>query len=386
MNILYIPTKDPRLRCGGNEQRTNLLWKALKKMGNVYTVIPTSENVSIDDYNQCRNPMAYAQIINNKNIWYLLHRILLFLTGISILEKKITEQLNINGIFKNVKFDIVVTRYIYSSCHQDFGNIAPTFIDIDDHPYQIFHTTRKQRLPFFVRPVAKWLLKYQVQHILHKTAGGWIANAEQVSNCGNNYAFLPNIPATPSSKYSINEECRDYLLTIGNMEYTPNYQGVTTFIKEIWPLFHDKYPHVKYIIGGKGAPESCVNMWNNTDGVTYSGFIDDIEDIYQHCLVTVVPVDTGGGTCIKTLESLAFSRECLATPFGSRGLHKHAKESKGCLHIYNTANDFVELFKSILDSEIRHNQEKYSCDFINRCYSVENFEQCVKTVIIECKK
>ena len=39
MNILYVPSKDPRLTSCGNEQRTNLLWESLKKYGKVYTFL-----------------------------------------------------------------------------------------------------------------------------------------------------------------------------------------------------------------------------------------------------------------------------------------------------------------------------------------------------------
>ncbi len=388
MNILFIPTKDPRLTNGGNEQRTHLLWNALKSMGKVYTFMPNLPQNKTNELIEGEHPIYTCKPIYSCKYRpsHILNTLSQYMTGMSLFSKWDTKFPNVGDIFPNVKFDIVVCRYIYNLLTCDFSNIASLYIDVDDHPFQLYETTRKVKLGGILGKVTFRLFKKRIESILSKSSGGWIANKEQLKILPTNYAYLPNIPNTPSESYKPYEADRSGLLTIGAMSYPPNYQGVDRFVKEIWPVFHKINPDVKYTIGGKGAPSSLAEQWNNIEGVSYVGYIDNLEEAYQHCLATVVPIEAGGGTCIKTLESLSYSRTCLSSAFGARGIHEHAEEGRSGLHIYSSANSFIEIFLSLQDKELRQIQENYSRDHINKYYSLDSFEKGVKEVINICQK
>lgn len=385
MNILYIPTKDPRLTNGGNEQRTHLLWQALKSMGTVYTFMPNHHLDKSNEYIEGEHPIYKCKPIY---IWkyhpfHILNVISKYFTSISLFSRLDTKIPNVEEIYPDVKFDVVVCRYVYNLFACDFSKIAPVYIDVDDHPYQVYETTRGIKLKGLFGNVCYKLFKYRINNVLLKSKGGWISNKEQLNLLPKSYAFLPNIPNVPSNHYDYTETNRNGLMTIGAMGYSPNYLGVDKFLKEIWPAFHRIFPDVKYTIGGAGAPTSLVDKWNSTEGVKYVGFIDDLEDAYQHCMATVVPINAGGGTCIKTLESLSYSRTCFSTPFGARGLEDYAKRQDGCLHLYNNAEEFINIYQQLLLFEDRTNREVLSRNFIEKEYSVYKFERIVNMTIRE---
>ena len=89
----------------------------------------------------------------------------------------------------------------------------------------------------------------------------------------------------------------------------------------------------------------------------------------------------GGGTCIKTLEAMAFSRMCISTPFGARGLPESViKEEKGVL-IFNDKEDFVKAYERICDEEYRKSKEQLGRETIQNTYSQQNFDAAVDKVM-----
>ena len=291
------------------------------------------------------------------------------------------EHPNVVDLFKGVKFDVVISRYIYPLCDFKYWEIAPLLIDIDDHPYQVYDTIYMDRVPIGLKTIGKYLTKVHTNFIINKSSGGWIANEEQLHLCGKNYGFLPNIPQMPSEKYNVDFNLRNNLFTVGDMGYKPNTEGVTRFLTQIWPSFHQKYPNVQYFIIGKGAPETDVKLWNNFEGVKYLGFVDNIEELYENTFATVVPIYSGGGTCIKTLESMAYSRPCISTKFGARGISKDVIHDEGGILIFEDAESFIHAYDRLLDKDCCHRIEMSGRNVISSHYSVNAFNDAIDKVV-----
>ena len=386
MNILYVPSKDPRLTSCGNEQRTNLLWESLKKYGKVYTFLVDYQLTSREEMYNGNNPIfKFNPVIKKWSIWYLVNSILVRFSLFSIYDYKSKRIPNPAEVFKNIHFDVVVTRYVVSTCSFKYWEIAPLFIDIDDHPLQVYSSIRKRQLPKILQKLGECITKWQTRQILSRSIGGWIANEEQVVICPNNYRFLPNIPQSPSTSYRVDYGERRNLFTVGAMGYGPNKEGVTRFLKEIWSTFHMVYPDVKYYIVGGGALEADVEKWNSYEGVEYLGFVEDLESLYEKTLATVVPVYSGAGTCIKTLESISFSRVCLSTRFGVRGFHDLAIEGTKGLMIFDDANSFIQNFEKIQNLEVCNKMELQGKEFILQHYSKLYFDKAVDNVLSRTK-
>lgn len=375
--------KDPRLKLEGNEQRTNLLWESLKRYGTVYTFLSDLRLGQESEYIDGKHPIfKFRPSINKKSLWYVLNVYVCKFFSFSILRHKSVKIPEVSSAFKGVKFDLVVSRYLHPLCDYDYWRIAPLLIDIDDHPYQVYQTVYKNHLPFGMRTIGKYVTVWQTKYLLKKAIGGWLANKEQLILCDKNFGLLPNIPQTPSNEYKVASNERKNLFTIGTMGYEPNKEGVTCFLKDVWPLFHKKFPDVQYRIVGKGASEADANLWNNYDGVQYLGYVEDLEALYEKSLATIVPIYSGGGTCIKTLESMTFSRPCLSTKFGARGLSEDVIENEEGVLIFSNAENFVKAYEKLQDLNYRQMIEKKGRDVISQLYSVESFDNAVDEIIL----
>jgi len=382
MNILYVPTEDPRALNGGNEQRTNFLWESLKRYGRVYTFLLDSGLNTRFLYIDGEHPICKLRPnVKGISFWRVLNSIVCRLSILNIFGRKIILIKSPEEVFTGVHFDVVVTRYVQPLCNYRYWDIAPLLIDIDDYPPQVFETIRKNQLLWGMKTIGKYITKWQTDYLIKKSVGGWIANKEQEKLLGDNYVFLPNIPQMPSQSYKVDNKERNNLFTVGKMSYSPNSDGVSRFLKQIWPSFHKQYSDVQYLIVGKGAPDAEVKLWNNYEGVKYLGFVEDLETLYEKTLATVVPVYSGGGTCIKTLETMAHSRACLSTKFGARGLADDAVKGEKGILLFEDAESFINAYNKVVDIKRREEIEKQGKNFVISSYSIDSFNKAVDVVL-----
>lgn len=382
MNILYVPTKDPRLTTGGNEQRTNLLWESLKRYGKVYTFLLDRKLITCAEHIEGQHPI-YKFRPKEKvfSIWRIINSILSRLSLFSIYSRKTTVFKRPEDVFEGVHFDVVVARYLHPLCDFKYWEMAPLLIDIDDHPLQVYETIQQKRLPIGLKTIGRLVTRKQAKFIIDKSVGGWIANKDQEALLSSSYMFLPNIPQRPSQSYNIGSIQRKNLFTVGAMGYEPNKEGVTRFLKDIWPLFHQKYPEVEYYIAGKGALENDVKLWNNYERVKYLGYVEDLEALYEKTLATVVPVYSGGGTCIKTLEAMAYSRTCLSTKFGARGLSDDVVNGEKGILLFDDADTFINAYAILLDDKRREEIEMNGRFVVESNYSFDSFNKAVDEIL-----
>lgn len=382
MNILFVTPLDPRNNKSGGEQRTHLLWESLTRHGRVFSFILDWNSSSDGEMIVGENPFfVFRPIFKKNSIGYKANCLPKYLTGFLFNIGRFTVLPNPNIVFNCAHFDIVVSRYISPLYLYKFWDIAPVIIDIDDHPIQVFKTIHSQRLPLPFRQIGFFLTKWETNRTIKKSIGGWVSNKEQIGMCGSNYHYLPNIPNQPSKNYIEDYEDRKNLFTVGYMGYAPNREGINQFLNEIWPHFHAKYPEVKYYLVGGGAREEDITAWKVFEGVEYLGFVEDLESLYQGILATIVPVSSGGGTCIKTLESMAFSRTCLSSYFGARGLPKDViSEGKGII-VYKSADEFLESYEKLLKRDYRERKEKEGREVIDYLYSKEAFHMGIDELI-----
>lgn len=376
MKILYVCDGDPRKKGYGSEQRTNLLWNELKKIGDVYTLCYKNPVDNPNDRIQYRWSALTGRL--KRKLYGILEFLWDFIYKDS--EKCLPVPYEfIDNPYSNVKFDIVVCRYIQPAARLHLWNIAPLYVDVDDHPLELFDTRDKYRIPVAKRFLARCLQRYMVAKVAENMTGGWVANENHKSFFYNKkrIVYLPNIPFLPSGKYSVDSSREGYLFFVGLMSYRPNYLGIDNFLMNVWPIVYKEFPSLRFNIAGKNAPSEYVSKWNSVPNVEYLGFVDDIEVLYEKCLAAVVPIEQGSGTCIKTLESMAHSRLCLSTPFGARGLD--ISECHDGLLIYNDAVQFVELLKNkVMNTQMRLSSERNLKDLIEKKYSIENFSKSVR--------
>ncbi|MCP4362063.1 MAG: glycosyltransferase [Chloroflexi bacterium] len=111
----------------------------------------------------------------------------------------------------------------------------------------------------------------------------------------------------------------DTLVYSGALTFNANFDAMHFFLQEIFPLIRAKRPNVKLFITGKldGVP---IDRLPDTDGVVFTGYLDDIRPKIAQSWVSIVPLQIGGGTRLKILESLALGTPVVATSKGAEGL------------------------------------------------------------------
>ena len=386
MNILYVVSSDVHQCKSGTEQRTNFLYKALCELGTVYVAQVGEKRRQINGYHW---ELPITKQKGLKRLFTLFESLIvrLICPDCKLRYYLFPYYLEIREVFPNVKFDKVVVRYLNNVGIFHLWEYGSLFVDIDDHPVQLYETMVSCRLNPIWAYIGKRVQVFFTKLCLSRVDGAWIANPTQYSLIAEvcKAAVLPNIPMRfDISQYAGTGEQGQYIFTVGFMNYRPNYEGVNTFLKKIWPKVHSQYPTLEYKVAGKGLPEQYVQKWSGIPGVKVLGFVDDIRAVYANAMATVVPIESGSGTCIKTLESISNGRICFSTPFGARGIEIGGESLSECgLFIYNTADEFLLCLSKLFDHPAwKQEIERYGRNKVRRVYSNDAFMDSVRNVLI----
>jgi polysaccharide biosynthesis protein PslH len=109
------------------------------------------------------------------------------------------------------------------------------------------------------------------------------------------------------------------LLFMGAMNLPANVEAVEYFVKHVFPLIRRQLPDASLTIVGAN-PSRQVKELQQVPGVVVTGEVETLTGYYEQCAVNVVPLLTGGGIIVKTLNGLAAARPTVATRLGISGI------------------------------------------------------------------
>ena len=293
MNILLITNSDPANEAAGNEQRTAALHRALCRCGTVYTLLPVKKpkreflDAARRVQGLCLLPPSRWGLRLARALWRACFRHLPLPFVWEPARRK---------AFPGVRFDVVVTRYLTVAAETRAWAFGPCRVDIDDFPDESYATGLAKRHGRLRRAIHLWAIRTWMAWVCGHLEGAWATNAQRVGTLpGLPMVALPNIARPPAPAYAFDAPRRDVLLTVGQMAYPPNHEGVDRFLAEIWPSVRAAFPRLTYRIVGRGAPEACQRRWKATPGVEVAGFVEDLDAAYASALACVAPVDAGSG-------------------------------------------------------------------------------------------
>jgi GT2 family glycosyltransferase len=133
------------------------------------------------------------------------------------------------------------------------------------------------------------------------------------------YIFPPN----PRPQRDFNKTAG--LLFVGGFGHSPNVDAVVWFAQEVLPKLTRVRPEINFIIVGSNPPDQVLSLANNN--IIVRGFVEDHElnVLYSHCRMAVVPLRFGGGIKGKVVEALWHGAPVLTTPIGAEGLDASEK-------------------------------------------------------------
>jgi glycosyltransferase involved in cell wall biosynthesis len=137
------------------------------------------------------------------------------------------------------------------------------------------------------------------------------------------------------------------MLFTGVMNYKPNEDAVEWFVSAIWPGILAQWPDAEFIIVGM-TPSQKVQQLGKKQGVTVTGFVEDIVPYYQKAHVFVAPFRLARGLQNKILQSLACGLPVVTTELGLEGINAEVGQD---LLVADRAPTFLAEVKRLLTDE-----------------------------------
>jgi GT2 family glycosyltransferase/glycosyltransferase involved in cell wall biosynthesis/SAM-dependent methyltransferase len=102
------------------------------------------------------------------------------------------------------------------------------------------------------------------------------------------------------------------VLFVGNFRHAPNVGGMIWFLEKVWPKIRASCRDAQlYIVGGNPPPS--IQEVHGRDGITVTGWVEDVRPYLQNAAVFVAPVFEGVGLRGKVLEAWAMKKAVVGT-------------------------------------------------------------------------
>lgn len=105
---------------------------------------------------------------------------------------------------------------------------------------------------------------------------------------------------------------RQGIAFLGGYGHPPNLEAVEYFVREVMPLLRSRLPGVPFNIYGSNVPKKLLQM--QSDDVNIVGYVDTVDEVYDHNRIFVAPLLTGAGIKGKVLGALAHGIPCVLSP------------------------------------------------------------------------
>lgn len=138
----------------------------------------------------------------------------------------------------------------------------------------------------------------------------------------------------------------DSLIFSGAITYHANADAVQHLVADIFPLIRRARPNARLRVTGRtnGLETTLVST---TEGVQFTGYIDDLPPVVAQSSVCVVPLRRGGGTRLKILEAMAIGTPVVSTRKGAEGLDVTDGEN---ILLADDAGEFANKVVRLLES------------------------------------
>lgn len=143
-------------------------------------------------------------------------------------------------------------------------------------------------------------------------------------------------------------DARSVLVFTGVMDYAPNVEAVTWFVRDIMPrLTRQERPRLA-IVGAR--PSRAVQGLARDTDVIVTGRVPDVRPYLQHATVAIAPLRLARGLQNKVLEAMAMGLPVVATGAAREGL---SAEDERDLLVADTAAAFAAAIDRLLDEPPR---------------------------------
>jgi len=230
-----------------------------------------------------------------------------------------------NTIDMAVIFSSVMAQYVEHSNAPNTPMLVD-FVDVDSHKWTQYAPNHTWPLSWLYRREGQRLLAYE-RSIAAKAKHSFFVTANEVAlfqsmapECtarvdamGNGvdadfFSPLEGRASPFADAASPREEIA--LVFTGAMDYWPNIDGVTWFVKDILPKLVPVLPQIRFYIVGRSPTEDVLALAG--ERVVVTGTVSDVRPYLQHAALVVAPLRVARGLQNKILEAMAMARPVIA--------------------------------------------------------------------------
>jgi glycosyltransferase involved in cell wall biosynthesis len=254
-------------------------------------------------------------------------------------------------------FDVVIVDGMMSRYGLMVKNAKRILDEVDIYAVVAYNIYRhKQRaLPRFLA-LYDWLRTLAVEMGNAERYDGILVRSEKDLHTMRNFLPQKAIAVLPPwfegldelQKIPIQRPTDHKILFSGAMNLPPNEEAAVYFANHVYPLIKSCIADATfYIVGNSPTPE--VKALAEVEGVTVTGQVESLQPYYEMCAVSVVPLFTGGGVIVKTLNGMASGRPTVTNVIGNSGTG--AKSGHDLLVVPDDPAMFAESICQLLNDE-----------------------------------
>jgi glycosyltransferase involved in cell wall biosynthesis len=189
--------------------------------------------------------------------------------------------------------------------------------------------------------------------------------------------MLPLIQEVPGLRKAFSE--RQDIVFLGGFAHPPNADAVLFFCSDILPLVRTRLPGVRFIVVGSNPPPSILQLASSD--IEIRGFVENLDEIFDHCRLSVAPLRYGAGMKGKVVTSLSYGVPCITTSIGSEGM---GLVDGSTITIRDDAASIADAVVELYCSEERWNEiSKGGVEFAKQTFTPEVVEKGIVKMMEE---
>ena len=173
------------------------------------------------------------------------------------------------------------------------------------------------------------------------------------------------------------------LVFIGSMNWEPNKDAITWFVKDVFPLVRTKLKNTKLLIAGSNMSDDIRSLENEKD-IVVKGYLPNISQLLLDGDISIAPIRIGGGVKVKVIEAMSYGIPVITTTKGAEGLHAVHGEH---FLIANSPEEFAENITTLVKSkELRVLIGMKGREYIRRYHHVDRVIELIERCMIDLVK
>jgi len=230
-------------------------------------------------------------------------------------------------------------------------SLPPVFFDLDDIEHIAFkrkiryiRKTHTRLLNYLLLPALFWG-QYRSVRLSDRTfVCSEVDRRFLVDRCRlNGVVSIPNAVRIPEPQPTAPEQA---LLFIGSYFHKPNIDAAEFLIQRIWPRVRKALSTATLIIAGS-PPERIPSYRSDLPGISFTGFVENLDDLYQKSRAVCAPILSGSGTRVKIIEAAAYGKPIVSTVMGAEGIQMNHGEE---IFLYDDPNSFAKACVELLSN------------------------------------